>query len=94
MLTGSQIRAARAMLRWSLDQVASRSKLPIETVRRAESVDGETALARSDESAVRSAFQTAGVEFTNRGGPGVKLRLQGPADEGLRPAELTSENDG
>jgi hypothetical protein len=94
MITGAQIRAARAMLRWSPDQLASRSKLPSETIRQLEDVDGEAPMTKADENAVRSAFQAAGVEFTNRGGPGLRLKAQGPADEGLRPDQLTSENDG
>jgi len=94
MITGAQIRAARAMLRWSPDQLASRSKLPIEAIRQVEDVDGEAPLANADENALRSAFQAAGIEFTNRGGLGLRLKAQGPADEGLRPDELTAENDG
>ncbi|MHB2206640.1 DNA-binding protein [Methylobacterium sp. CM6257] len=44
-------------------------------------------------------LETAGVIFldncvTIEGGPGVRLRRQGPCDEGLHLGELTSENDG
>ena len=94
MITGAQIRAARAMLRWTPEQLAIRSRLSIETIRRAESVDGEAPITRADENAVRSAFQAVGLEFTNRGGAGLRLKAQGLADEGLRPEQLTSENDG
>ena len=94
MLTGAQIRAARAMLRWSPGELARRSKLSVEVIRRAERADAEAPLTVSDENAVRSAFRAAGVEFTTAGGPGVRLRIDAPPDEGLRPQELTAENDG
>ncbi len=94
MITGAQIRAARAMVRWSQDQLASSSKLPIEVIRVAESADGAPPITAAEEKALRAAFQGAGIEFTNAGGPGVKLKVQAPLDEGLRPQELTAENDG
>jgi len=74
MITGPQIRAARAMLRWSPGNLASYSKLPLETIRRAESSNGEAPLTMAHENAIRSAFQAAGVEFTNGEAPGVRMR--------------------
>src|SRR5215204_3322087 len=74
MITGPQIRAARAMLRWSPGNLASYSKLPLETIRRAESSNGEAPLTMTHENAIRSAFQTAGVELTNGEAPGVRMR--------------------
>lgn len=41
MITGAQIRAARAMVRWTPMQLAAQSKVPIEPIRRAECSDGE-----------------------------------------------------
>jgi hypothetical protein len=45
---------------------------------------------------IRQALEQAGVQFIaqNGGGPGVRLKRQGPPDEGLKPGELTAENDG
>jgi hypothetical protein len=34
------------------------------------------------------------AEFTDGETPGVRLRRRGSVDEGTRPGELTSENDG
>jgi hypothetical protein len=93
MITGAQIRAARAMLRWSPADLSRRSKLSLDAIRRAESADGEAPIKTTDESALRSAFREARVEFTTTGGPGVRLQSDAPPDEGLRPEELTAEND-
>jgi hypothetical protein len=76
LLTGSQIRAARALLKWSAQDLAQISALGVNTVRRAEAVDGETSLTNANDLAVRRALEEAGVEFidANGGGPGVRLR--------------------
>ena len=94
MITGAQIRAARAMLRWNPTELARRSKLSTETIRRAENVDGEAPITIADEHALKSAFLEARVEFTNAGGPGLRVKANAALDEGLRPDELTAENDG
>jgi hypothetical protein len=97
MITGAQIRAARAMVRWSPMELAAKAKVPIEPIRRAERSDGEATLMSEHESAIKAALEAAGVRLLddNGSGAGVRLRLRtGPADEGLRPDQLTSENDG
>ena len=94
MITGAQIRAARAMLRWNPTELARRSRLSLEAIRRAENVDGEAPITIADEHALKSAFREARVEFTEAGGPGLRLKTDAAPDEGLRPQELTAENDG
>jgi hypothetical protein len=75
-LSSAQIRAARALLRWSAADLARESALGINTVRRAEVAEEETSLTAANELAVRRALETAGVEFIegNGGGPGVRLK--------------------
>jgi ribosome-binding protein aMBF1 (putative translation factor) len=75
-LTSSQIRAGRALLRWSADDLARESALGVNTIRRAELAEDETSLTVANDLAVRRAFEAAGVEFIdeNGGGPGVRLR--------------------
>jgi hypothetical protein len=75
-LSSSQIRAARALLRWSAAELAQASALGANTIRRAEVADNETSLTAANELAVRRALEAAGVEFIdeNGGGPGVRLR--------------------
>jgi ribosome-binding protein aMBF1 (putative translation factor) len=75
-LSSSQIRAARALLRWSAAELAQASALGANTIRRAEVADSETSLTAANDLAVRHALEAAGVEFIdeNGGGPGVRLR--------------------
>ena len=75
-LTSSQIRAARALLRWSAEDLARESTLGVTTIRRAELTEDETSMTVANDLAVRRALEGAGVEFIdeNGGGPGVRLR--------------------
>jgi hypothetical protein len=75
-LTSAQIRAARAVLRWTADDLAAASALSVATIRRAELTDEETMMTTANDLAVRRALEAAGVEFIdeNGGGPGVRLR--------------------
>jgi transcriptional regulator with XRE-family HTH domain len=79
-LTSAQIRAARALLRWSAEELARESTLGVTTIRRAELTEKETSMTTANDSAVRRALEAAGVEFIdeNGGGPGVRLRKSHP----------------
>ncbi len=76
-LTSAQIRAARALIRWSAEELANHSAVSVTTVRRAELMPSATALTRVNDGAIRRALEEAGVEFidADKGGPGVRLRL-------------------
>jgi ribosome-binding protein aMBF1 (putative translation factor) len=76
VISGSQIRAARGLVRWSAEKLAQKSKLGVATVRRAEAVDGEPPITIANAEAVRAALESAGVIFVEGGGdgPGVRLR--------------------
>ena len=75
-LTSAQIRAARALIRWSALELAERSGVGVTTVRRAELTANETKLTRVNDQAIRRTLEEAGVEFIDAegGGPGVRLR--------------------
>jgi len=75
-LISAQIRAARALLRWSAEELARRASIGVTTIRRAELSERGTSMTTANDLAVRRAFETAGVEFIdeNGGGPGVRLR--------------------
>lgn len=81
MLHSAQIRAARALLRWSAEDLAEHCALGVTTIRRAELTDGNTSMTVSNDLAVRRALEAAGVEFIdeNGGGAGVRLRKPGKA---------------
>ena len=75
-LTSGQIRAARAMIRWTAQDLADASVLSVATIRRAELREVDTSLTAANDLAVRRALEAAGVQFidANGGGPGVRLR--------------------
>jgi hypothetical protein len=75
-LTSAQIRAARALVRWTAKDLARESAVGVTTIRRAELADDETSMTAPNDLAVRRALEAAGVEFIdeNGGGPGVRLR--------------------
>lgn len=75
-LTSAQIRAARALIRWSAEDLARATALSVATIRRAELADSETSMTAANDMAVRHAFESANVEFIdeNGGGSGVRLR--------------------
>ena len=75
-LTGFQIRAARAILRWNADDLANASALGINTIRRAELADDVTSLTVANDLAIRRALESAGVEFIDENGGGAGVRFK------------------
>jgi hypothetical protein len=78
-IKSAQIRAGRALLRWSAVDLAKESSVGVNTIRRAEVAENGTSLTAANELAIKRALETAGVEFIdeNGGGPGVRLRKRG-----------------
>jgi transcriptional regulator with XRE-family HTH domain len=79
MLTSDQIRAARALLRWSAQDLADKADIGISTVQRMENAEGVPSASSKNLEAVQRTLEKAGVEFIteNGGGPGVRLRRRG-----------------
>jgi transcriptional regulator with XRE-family HTH domain len=75
-ISSAQLRAARALLRWSALDLAKASKVGVATIRRVEIIEGEIPVTAANEAALRAALELAGVAFIdeNGGGPGVRLR--------------------
>jgi hypothetical protein len=78
-LTSAQIRAARALIRWSAQELATQASVGVTTIRRAELTASATALTRANDLAIRRTLEAAGVEFIDAnegggGGPGVRLK--------------------
>lgn len=76
MLTGEQIRAARAMARMEQSALASASGLSIPTIKRLEQMRGPISATTGTEAAIRQAFAAVGILFIDKNGkgPGVRLR--------------------
>ena len=75
-MTTRQVKAARALLGWSQADLAERSRVSEPTVARLESVDGELGGREHTTDKIRTAIESAGIEFIqdNGGGAGVRLR--------------------
>lgn len=73
-ISAAQVRAARALIGWTRDQLATASDVPMRTVARFEM--GEGTPQRRTLTAIRAALEAAGVEFIpeNGGGAGVRMK--------------------
>jgi predicted transcriptional regulator len=71
-----QIKAARALIGWSQDDLAEHSGVSTPTIKRLESADGEIGGRAETGEALVSALVRAGVEFIaeNGGGAGVRMK--------------------
>ena len=76
MITSDQIRAARALLRWSADDLALAASVGIATVRRFETVEGVPSGQIRVLESIQLALEEAGVEFIGLPDdkPGVRLK--------------------
>jgi predicted transcriptional regulator len=70
-----QIKAARALLGWSQDDLAKKSGISAPTVKRLEAVDGDIGGRAETGEALVATLREAGVEFIpeNGGGAGVRV---------------------
>lgn len=75
-LSGIQIRAARAMLRWSAQEAADRAGISLPTIQRFEQQDGVPPSRSQTLMDLKRAFEEAGIEFigTPDDNPGVRLK--------------------
>ena len=78
-ISSAQLRAARAMLRWSALDLARASKVGVATIRRVEVIEGEIPVTAANEAAIRQAFESAGIEFMEENGTGEGLRFRKPS---------------
>lgn len=76
MITGAQIRAARAALDWSAQKLSERSRVSLRTILRYEELDDVPASRSSNLIDVKKALEEAGIEFigTPEDGPGIRMR--------------------
>ena len=75
-ISSAQMRAARAMLRWSAVDLAVQSKVGVATIRRVEVLDGEIPVTAANEAAIRRAFEEFGIEFIDENGTGEGVRFR------------------
>ena len=73
-LTAMQMRAARAMLKWSQHDLASASGVSPPTIKRMEASDGPIRGISTNVWKVQRTLEAEGVEFIDGDAPGVRLR--------------------
>ncbi|HXW72094.1 MAG TPA: transcriptional regulator [Methylocella sp.] len=96
MISSKQCRAARALLGWSPDELASKSHLPLSAIETLEEGAGSPHAAESE--ALRRIFELAGIKFLAKddGGIGVQLRNEDHREAvstSITVDLLTAEND-
>ena len=76
MITGSQIRAGRALLNWSAQQLADVSGVGVATIRRMELAQSVPSSNAQTLTLVKETFEDAGVEFIGAPNdkPGVRFK--------------------
>ena len=82
MLTSEQIRAARAMLRIEQRELADKSGVWLETVKRIERTPGPISAYTGTVDKLRRALEAAGIEFSEGDEPGVRLKSAGSRQAG------------
>ncbi|NPD68308.1 transcriptional regulator [Lichenicola cladoniae] len=74
-MTAGQLRAARALIRWTAQELADASSVGVATIRRAELKDGPIGMTAPNIAAIKRAFGEMNVEFTAENGRGAGVRL-------------------
>jgi transcriptional regulator with XRE-family HTH domain len=74
LITSAQIRAARAMLDWSREQLSDNSSVGISALMRLESAEGVPSGNIKTFEAVQKAFEKAGIEFLGSPEEGAGVR--------------------
>jgi hypothetical protein len=96
-LTSEQIRAARAMLRLAVEDLARAADIPVEVLIAIEASDGQVGdNEHGPAGPLRDALEMSGIEFLEEdaeGGVGIRLMRPRRTQEGIRPENLTAAND-
>jgi len=78
MVSSIQIRAGRALLKWTAQDLANKAGVAVSTIRRIELIEGVLNINKSTLLAIKLAFESAHVEFIGEPdkNPGVRLLTQ------------------
>ena len=74
MITSSQIRAARSLMKWTGKELASASGVAFSTLMRLETGEGVPAAHAKTLDAIQKAFEQAGIEFIGTADNGAGVR--------------------
>jgi transcriptional regulator with XRE-family HTH domain len=73
MISGAQIRAARALLGWTTRELARRAIVSLSTAQLIEKAGGRPNASREAQAAVQVTLEAEGIEFLNGDAPGMRL---------------------
>jgi predicted transcriptional regulator len=71
-----QVKAARALLAWSQEDLASAADVSVPTVKRLEAADGPLGGRAKTTQKLQAALERGGVEFIDENGGGLGVRLR------------------
>jgi len=71
-ISGAQLRAARALLKWSVHELSDQCRVSRSAIARGEKVDGVLSMQARNLDAIRRVFEEHGIEFLEL--DGVRLR--------------------
>jgi predicted transcriptional regulator len=75
LIDGRHLRAARAILGWTQQELSKKSQVALGTVKRMEGFDGPVGARTDTLRKIVAVLEKAGIEFLNDGQPGVRLKL-------------------
>lgn len=75
MITGSQIRAARNGLRWTLQELATATNLSVSSIKRVEADDGVPTISAKNLACIQTTLEAAGIQFVGSpdDAPGIRI---------------------
>jgi transcriptional regulator with XRE-family HTH domain len=75
MITGSQIRAARNGLRWTLQELATATNLSVSSIKRVEADDGVPTISAKSLAYIQTTLEAAGIQFIGSpdDAPGIRI---------------------
>ena len=74
LISGRHVRAARALIGWTQEELSRKAKIGLGTVKRMEGFDGPVGARTDTLRKIMAVLEKAGVEFLNDDQPGVRLR--------------------
>lgn len=77
-MRAEQLRAARALLRWSQADLSDRCKVSVPTIKRLEAMEGDLSGHQTTILAIEAALIDAGIVFIAQNGGGAGVRLAKP----------------
>jgi transcriptional regulator with XRE-family HTH domain len=71
-----QLKAARSLIGWSQEELASAAKISLPTIKRLEAVEGPLGGRQTTAEKIQAALEKAGIEFIDENGGGLGVRLR------------------